>query len=85
MFTKHLSSRDRVESLMKLFNCEFREGRPDGAPMLKRDAPTEVHVMGEFADITDCDSLAIIPKRLRRYAYEGQSSRAQSLIGRTKM
>ena len=29
VFTKHLTSRDRVESLMKLFNCEFSSGRPD--------------------------------------------------------
>ena len=61
IFTKHLSSRDRAEALMKLFNCEFREGRPDGAPQLKRDAAVEVQVMGEFAEITDSHELDSIP------------------------
>ena len=28
-------SKERVESLTKLFNCEFREGRPEAAPLLR--------------------------------------------------
>ena len=36
LFTKHLSSRDRIDQLVKLFNCEFREGRAGSAPLLRR-------------------------------------------------
>ena len=49
VFTKHLGSQERIESLMKLFNCQFRSGRPDGAPQLNRDPVAEVRVMGEQA------------------------------------
>ena len=37
LFTKFLLSRDRVDSLVKLFNCEYRDRRPDAAPELRRD------------------------------------------------
>ena len=36
LFTKHQLSKDRVESLVRLFGCEYREGRPDSAPQLRR-------------------------------------------------
>ena len=36
LFTKHLSSRERVELLVKLFGCEYREGRANSAPQLRR-------------------------------------------------
>ena len=35
--TKHLSSEDRVRSLMKLFGCRFEDGRAQEAPQLRRD------------------------------------------------
>ena len=37
MFTNHSPSRERVESLVKLFGCEYREGRAACAPALRRD------------------------------------------------
>ena len=36
IFTKHLESAGKLNQLMGLFNCEFRSGRPDAAPRLKR-------------------------------------------------
>ena len=45
VFTKHLTSQERIESLMKLFGCEFRGGRPAGAPQLKRE---KAEGMGEL-------------------------------------
>ena len=36
LFTKHLSSRDRIEQLVKLMNCEFRDGRAESAPQIRR-------------------------------------------------
>ena len=38
LFTKHLSSEDRVNELLKLFGCRYAEGRAKGAPLLRRDA-----------------------------------------------
>ena len=32
LFTKHLTSRDRVNQLIELFNCEYRDGRSTIAP-----------------------------------------------------
>ena len=37
LFTKHLSSRDRVTQLVQLFNCEYRDGRATTAPLLRKD------------------------------------------------
>ena len=35
LFTKHLTSRDRVNQLIELFNCEYRDGRSTIAPELR--------------------------------------------------
>ena len=54
MFTKHLSSRDRMNQLVKLFNCEFRDGRADSAPHLRRQQTTAQE--GTVAIATRVDS-----------------------------
>ena len=36
LFTKHLSSKDRMEALVRLFGCEYREGRAVSAPKLRK-------------------------------------------------
>ena len=36
LFTKHLVSRDRVDQLVQLFNCEYRDGRSSAAPELRK-------------------------------------------------
>ena len=38
VFTKHLQSNERLDSLVKIFNCEYRDGRPDSAPLLRGSA-----------------------------------------------
>ena len=51
LFTKHLQSRERVDQLVKLFNCEYRDGRAASAPQLrKNDAKPEVNVAQTEAD-----------------------------------
>ena len=42
VFTKHLASAQVVETLLKLFGCEYRGGRPDGAPKLRPGEGTEL-------------------------------------------
>ena len=36
LFTKHLQSRERIEQLITLFNCEYRDGRASSAPELRK-------------------------------------------------
>ena len=40
IFTKHLSSEERVTSLCRLLGCRYATGRADGAPSLKRAGET---------------------------------------------
>ena len=37
IYTKHLESRGKLDQLVELFGCDFREGRPGAAPALRRD------------------------------------------------
>jgi hypothetical protein len=50
LFTKHLSSRDRVNQLVELFNCEYREGRATTAPLLRKDKPQTAECHATTAD-----------------------------------
>ena len=36
LFTKYLDSRNKVDHVVRLLACEYRTGRPDAAPQLKR-------------------------------------------------
>ena len=36
LFTKHLSSRERINQLVELFGCEYRQGRSAAAPELRK-------------------------------------------------
>ena len=46
LFTKHLTSRDSVNQLIELFNCEYREGRSAAAPELRQDRePAAAHAV----------------------------------------
>jgi hypothetical protein len=40
LFTKHLSSNDRIQSLLAQFGCSYEDGRAVGAPLLRNDAGT---------------------------------------------
>ena len=39
LFTKHLPSREKVHQLLGLFGCEYREGHPESAPLLRPHGP----------------------------------------------
>ena len=41
LFTKHLTSQPCVQSLLRLFGCEYRSGRPEGAPELREGSGTQ--------------------------------------------
>ncbi len=41
LFTKHLASAPCIEALLKLFGCEYREGRAASAPELRRGEGTQ--------------------------------------------
>ena len=44
--TKHVTSRDRVNQWIELFNREYREGRSEAAPELRKDRePPAVHAV----------------------------------------
>ena len=40
LFTKHLTSRDRIRSLLNLFGCKYMDGRAAAAPVLRSGAGT---------------------------------------------
>ncbi len=40
LFTKHLASAERIDSLLRLFGCEYAPGRAEGAPELRRELDT---------------------------------------------
>lgn len=35
LFTKRLQPRDRIDGLVRIFACEYRQGRPESAPQLR--------------------------------------------------
>ena len=37
LFTKHLSSNDRICSLLRLLGCEYAAGRPELSPKLRNE------------------------------------------------
>ena len=46
LFTKHLPSRDKVHSLVRLFGCEYRDGRAVvSAPLLRKMDETQVNAV----------------------------------------
>ena len=56
LFTKHLSSRDRITQLVQLFNCEYRDGRAESAPLLRKDKTTTAQGGGTAATVTQVDN-----------------------------
>jgi hypothetical protein len=37
VYTKHMPTREKLASLMRLYDCEYRDGRAESAPMLRRE------------------------------------------------
>ena len=51
LFTKYLPSGEKINNLVRLFSCEYRGGRAEAAPQLRRvDGHDGVHAMGEFEE-----------------------------------
>ena len=54
LFTKHLPSGEKIASLIQLFSCEFRTGRAESAPQLRRitcqNNVGAIRVEGEFEE-----------------------------------
>ena len=47
LFTKHLPSQDKVHQLVRLFGCDYRDGRAAAAPLLRpMDENKQVNVVG---------------------------------------
>ena len=44
LFTKHLPSREKVHALTELFGCEFRTGRAEAAPQLRKKMEVPTHI-----------------------------------------
>ena len=51
LFTKHLKSRDRINQVVELFNCEYRDGRAMTAPELRKTKTTAVDSGSKQAEI----------------------------------
>ncbi len=68
LFTKHLTSTSTVRALMELFNCVYRDGRPEGAPKLRKGMGTtageelnvvdKCHELGKAQDLEDFEESA---------------------------
>ena len=41
VFTKHLTGSERVTALLKLFNCQYTDGRAASAPLLRQELGTQ--------------------------------------------
>ena len=73
LFTKHLESRQKVEDLVKLFGCSFREGRAASAPALRREAAAAVayaDLVKEEKDASPKHDIRILPHQQDPYDIE---------------
>ena len=49
LFTKHLTSKDRIRDLLELFGCRYRDGRAAAAPVLRKGVGTSKGELLELA------------------------------------
>jgi hypothetical protein len=57
LFTKHLTSRERIEQLVSLFNCEYRDGRAQSAPELRKAKSSSSSTAVAYAAYGDQEQL----------------------------
>ena len=73
LFTKHITSRERVEHLLTMFGCSFRGGRAEAAPALRQAEGT---TKGELLTIADAipvaQMVADLPAEVR-VCWEGRT------------
>jgi hypothetical protein len=64
IFTKHSLSRDKLQQLVKLFGCHYRDGRAAAAPLLRKSQTSGVKIseaddgLGEIMEVTDANMWA---------------------------
>ena len=58
LFTKFLESRGKIDQLIALFGCVFRDGRAESAPALRQEGLKNVD-SGDFGNDDDGDAYAI--------------------------
>jgi hypothetical protein len=44
LFTKHMDSASKLNGLVALYGCDFRSGRPEAAPKLKKSQPQQARM-----------------------------------------
>ena len=71
VYTKHLPSRDKLASLMKLYECEYREGRAASAPQLRREQRVGLEIKEAEQNVSSSRSsssvcMVTLPHRLGR-------------------
>ncbi len=70
LFTKHLTSRDRVHSLLELFGCEYRGGRPAAAPKIRAGVGTSKGEMLNL-EVKDGNAIEVNGYKFPATEYEG--------------
>ena len=66
LFTKHMDSSSKLEALVKLFGCSFREGRPSAAPELKRQAQASTNAVSAQSVCSVASGPRVLPHQLPR-------------------
>ena len=62
LFTKHLPSQDKDHQLVRLFGCEYRDGRAKSAPLLRPMDAQQVNNIGALEVLPHLKSKADIDK-----------------------
>ena len=57
LFTKHLSSEDRIHDLLKLFGCRFAGGRAESAPKLRESEDTKPVLATTVKEIKNAEDM----------------------------
>ena len=82
LFTKHLESKAKLDQVVSLFNCEFRDGRAASAPQLKAglhaQAPTDEAVFIHDGNMLPHQHL---PEDLEEYFPSGYTGRLGADVG----
>ena len=50
LFTEHLESQTKLDSLLKIFGCKLRGGRLSAAPALRREAMADIYPIHDNDD-----------------------------------
>ena len=64
LFTKHLESQAKLDSLLKIFGCKLRVGGPSAAPALRREAMADVCPIHNNGDDTPTHDATRLPHQI---------------------